>query len=244
MKKKIIFLSLILTILIGILIYNNLIYENNVPILAYHDVLENPISETDISIKNFEKQMRFLYKNNYKTLSLDEYLDWKNGKKIKGKKILLTFDDGKESYYNTVVPILEKYNFKSVIFVIQSAVDEPGYLTSNEILDLKNNYKNTQIESHSYNLHNADLAISKNYDIYNNDIKLNKENNYKYYAYPFGISNKNYKKALKDNNYKLAFLYSPSKWSNKNQNNYQITRVPIYRSNSLLKFILKVTIKI
>ena len=58
------------------------------------------------------------------------------------------------------------------------------------------------------------------------------------------ISNDNYADALKNNNYKLAFLYAPSKWSNRDQNDYKITRIPIYKSNSLLKFIIKVIIKI
>lgn len=241
MKKKIVLLVLIFIILVGTTIYNKIIFENNIPILAYHDVVEDAKADTDIDVKEFDKQMKFLHKNNYKTLSLDEYYAWKKGKKIKGKKILLTFDDGKESYYKTVVPILEKYNFKSTVFVIGSAINEENYLKSSELNNLIDN-KNVSVASHSYNLHIMDLAESNNYDIYNSDIKSN--SSYKYYAYPFGISNDNYADALKNNNYKLAFLYAPSKWSNRNQNDYKITRIPIYKSNSLLKFIIKVIIKI
>ena len=101
MKKKIVLLVLIFIILVGTTIYNKIIFENNIPILAYHDVVEDAKADTDIDVKEFDKQMKFLHKNNYKTLSLDEYYAWKKGKKIKGKKILLTFDDGKESYYKT-----------------------------------------------------------------------------------------------------------------------------------------------
>lgn len=242
-KKLIIFCILLIIIILSIFIYINLSFNPNIPVLAYHDVLKNPTNETDVDIDNFKKQMKYLYKHNYKTLSLNEFYDWKNGKKIKGKKILLTFDDGNESFYTKVLPILEKYNFKATIFVIGSAIDAKGYLSTNQIIDLNKNHKNIDVESHSYNLHIEEAARSNNYDIYNNDMKINSKNNYKYYAYPFGIRNDNYIKALKDNNYKMAFIYSPSKWTNRKQNNYIVTRVPIYKNNSLFKFKIKVSVK-
>ena len=244
MKKKFLILLIVVIIFLGIFnIYINSTFKSNIPVLAYHDVLENPIEETDISIDDFEKQMKYLYKHNYKTLSLDEFYDWKKGKKIDGKKVLITFDDGKESFYTKVLPILKKYNCKATIFVIGSAIDVEGYLNKDQLLKLKNE-KNIDVQSHSYDLHGEVNAQSNDYNIYDNDMKKNKINNYKYYAYPFGIQSENYIKALKDNNYKMAFLYSPSKWSNKNQDDYMITRVPIYKSNSLLKFKLKVIFKI
>lgn len=244
MKKTIIYIIVLFLILLVIkTIYTNIIFKENMPVLAYHDVVKNPINETDMNIKQFEKQMKYLYNHNYKTLSIDEFYKFKKGKKISGKKVLLTFDDGDESFYKNVVPILKKYNFKATIFVIQSAVDNKGYLTKDQLKELKNN-KYIDVESHSYSIHNGDAANSKDYNIYNNDMKINKNNKYKYYAYPFGIQNNNYIKALKNNNYKLAFLYSPTKWTNINQDDYKITRVPIYKSNSLIKFIIKVSFKI
>ncbi len=246
MKKKLIILTIIL---IGIsittfIIYTNTIYNQNIPVLAYHDVVKNPENETDISIENFEQQMNYLKQHHYKTLSLDEFYDWKKGKTIKGKKVVLTFDDGKESFYKTVVPILEKYDFKAVNFVIQSAINEKEYMNAEQLEDLKSNHPNINIESHSYNLHNEESATSNQEQIYKEDMNKNKENNYKFYAYPFGISNDSYIQALKENNYKLAFKFSPSKWANKKQNDYEITRVPIYRGNSLLKFKLKLLLKL
>lgn len=241
MKKIIILVSIIITLLFSYLIY---IYINNVPILAYHAVLENPINETDVSIENFEKQMNYIAKHNYKTLSLDEYYEWKKGKKITGKKIVITFDDGNESFYKNALPILTKYNLKAVNFVIQSSIDKEENMSTYQINDIKENYPNIEIQSHSYDLHQEQSAKSNDYNIYNEDILKNKENDYKYYAYPFGISTENYQKALINNNYKLAFLYSPSKWSNRKQEDFQITRVPIYKSNSLLKFKLKLMLKI
>ncbi len=244
MKKIIVVLGILFFLFgCGLFLYEKIVFTNNIPILAYHNVLENPLEETDISRKNFEAQMAYLAKHHYKTLSLDEFYDWKNGKEIKGKKVVLTFDDGKESFYTTIVPILEKYQLKATVFVIQSAINMPGYLTEEQVIDLKNK-DFIDVESHSYNLHGEDTAKSNDYKIYSEDMEKNKENGYHYYAYPFGIASENYVSALKDNHYKLAFLFSPSKWANKMQENYEITRVPIYKSNSLWKFKLKVFFKI
>ena len=66
MKKKILILLIVLIMFLCIFnIYINSIFKSNIPVLAYHDVLENPIEETDINIENFEKQMQYLYKHNY-----------------------------------------------------------------------------------------------------------------------------------------------------------------------------------
>lgn len=245
MKKWMVILGIALgIIIIGFIFYEQWIFKNNLPVLAYHDVLENPIEDTDISVKNFEKQMKYLYEHNYQTLSLDEFYAWKQGEDKKGKKVVLTFDDGKESFYTKVVPILEKYNFKATVFVIQNAIDVENYLKKEQIEDLKQNKKNIDVQSHSYNLHGEDSAKSNDYNLYNEDMKINEKENYTYYAYPFGINNESYRRALKESHYKLAFLYSPSKWANRKQDNYDITRVPIYKNNSLLKFKLKVSLKI
>lgn len=204
--------------------------------------MENPTEETDVSIENFEKQMKYLSKH-YHTLSMDEFYDWKNGKKNKTKNVVLTFDDGKESFYTVVVPILEKYNLKGTIFIIESAINVDGYLTREQVIDLKENHPNITVASHSYNLHEESAAMSNDYFIYNEDMKRNQENGYLYYAYPFGIQNENYQQALKDNRYRLAFLFSPSHWATKEDDDYKIPRVPIYKSNSMLKFKLKLLIK-
>lgn len=248
--KKIIKICLIIAsilfigLVVGAIIFINNSFEKAIPVLAYHDVLESPEADTDVSIENFEKQIKYLSDNGYKSLSMDEFYEWKKGKNIDGKKVLITFDDGKESYYTVIAPILKKYDMKAVIFVIGERVNTEGYLSDEQIEKLQKEYPNLELESHSYGMHYQDVARSEDYDAYVSDMELNKEKEYKYYAYPFGITNANYQKALKDNDYKLAFLFSPGKWANRKQNDYEITRVPVYNSTSFLKFKLKVLLNI
>ena len=249
MKKKLILILsiLILIFLVGILsiyLYIDYSFKHYVPVLAYHAIGDDKSNDMQVSAENFEFQMKYLYEHNYNTLSMDEFYDWKKGNlKLNGKNIVITFDDGIESYYTKALPIMEKYNFKSVNFIINSRIDKKNYFNQEEINELNNN-KLVTLGNHSYDMHNHDDAYSKNYNLYDSDLKITEDKKYKYYAYPFGISNEEYKNALKDNGYLLAFKFSPSKWASKDQNDFEVRRVPIYGSTSKLKFILKVLLNI
>lgn len=50
--------------------------------------------------------------------------------------ITLTFDDGYESSYTNVLPILNKYGFKSTQFIVSDFINQPGSLTNAQIKSL------------------------------------------------------------------------------------------------------------
>lgn len=245
-KVKIIIISLLCLFIVGTLVAQVIIYNsfnNCIPVLAYHVISDNPKSDMEVNTKDFEKQMKYLSENNYEVMNLDDIYNWKKSKSHKkGRKVAITFDDGDESYYTKALPILRKYHFKSTNFIITSRIGTDNYLKKDQIDNL-NNDELVELEGHSRLLHSHDAAYSEDYDLYKSDMDSNRDFGFKYYAYPFGISNEIYEKALKDSDYKMAFKYSPSKWVNINsQNDYKLPRVPVYGSTSLFKFILKVLI--
>jgi peptidoglycan/xylan/chitin deacetylase (PgdA/CDA1 family) len=77
-----------------------------IPVLVYHSI-NNDKSNLSLKIDNFEKQIKFLYKSGFKTVSFDE-ID-----KNKKKQIIITFDDGYKDTCQFALPILKKYNFKA-----------------------------------------------------------------------------------------------------------------------------------
>lgn len=246
-KKKIwIILVVLLFIAFAYIILKNVIlhfYDENIPILAYHVISDNPKNDMEVSTSNFERQMAFLHRHHFKVLSLEEVELFKTRKKrFDGKKIAITFDDGSESYYTKALPILKKYNFTSTNFVITGRLGKNGYLSKEQFDKLKND-KLVSLQSHSFNLHNHSAAKSNDYKLYTEDLEKNKDYHFKYYAYPFGISNENYIKALSDNDIILSFKYSPSHWMNVFDDNYTLPRVPIYNSTSFFKFVLKTLIR-
>ncbi|MEP7287331.1 MAG: polysaccharide deacetylase family protein [Chloroflexota bacterium] len=110
----------------------------HVPILMYH-YIDNPPANADkvlldlvVTPVNFTQQMQWLKDNGYTTISPDELMAalW-HGKKLPPKPIMLTFDDGYANAWYNAFPILKKFGFSGVFFVITDFIDtgRPGYLS-------------------------------------------------------------------------------------------------------------------
>lgn len=101
-----------------------------VPLLYHHivpDDIPSPKNPAVISLSEFEAQMKFLYENGYYTVSLKELEDFLSGSgNLPRKAVLITFDDGYESNYSLAFPVLKKYGFKAVIFLIGKDMLERG----------------------------------------------------------------------------------------------------------------------
>jgi peptidoglycan/xylan/chitin deacetylase (PgdA/CDA1 family) len=66
----------------------------------------------------FEADLRFLQRNNYRTLSAGEFLRYLDGTMAVGPRaVLLTFDDGPRNFYDVAFPLLQKYGAKAVAFI-------------------------------------------------------------------------------------------------------------------------------
>ncbi|MFW5891219.1 MAG: polysaccharide deacetylase family protein [bacterium] len=74
--------------------------------------------------KIFESQIAWLYRNNYRTISLNDlYGNIFKRKIISKKSIILTFDDGYVDNWIFAYPLLKKYNMTATIFVNPEFVD-------------------------------------------------------------------------------------------------------------------------
>lgn len=163
--------------------------------------------------------------------------------KIKKNTVLITFDDGYLDNYEYAFPILKKYGFNAVVFIIGKTTftnGESGYLKKDDIEKIKKEYPNVELASHSYNLHYMD-AINLSYEDYINDMKQqSKFLNTKYYAYPYGNNNDDMVKALKNQKYEMAFGFGPDfrKASNKDDI-FLVPRLSISGSMPMWKFKLR-----
>ena len=86
-------------------------------IFCYHDISNNPSEfsyKYDLNVPPdiFDYQIEFINKN-FNIISPDDLLVGE----IPGQAALITFDDGFKSYFETAVPILEKYSLPSIIFL-------------------------------------------------------------------------------------------------------------------------------
>lgn len=139
--------------------------EIGLPIVMYHQLTksESRAGRYVLTLEQFEKDLIFLKEKGYETVTVSQLLDYSQGKgKLPEKAIMITFDDGCETLYAYAKPLLEKYGFTAVGFVVGSLAD---YYT--ELDDHNLNYSNlnwaeikelsmgntVEIQSHSYDLH-------------------------------------------------------------------------------------------
>ena len=83
------------------------------PVLLYHSISQNMVSN-EIDSFEFEKQISYLKNNNYESVSINQI------KPNTKKQIILTFDDGYKDIIWIVLPILKKYNFKAICFIVSN----------------------------------------------------------------------------------------------------------------------------
>jgi len=111
-----------------------------VPILMYHHIQIFPGShnpaDADIFVSPhvFETQLQWLAAHNFQTVGLDYFA---HPTPLPKKPIVLTFDDGYEDAYSTAFPLLKKYGFTGTFYPIVNDIDQSGFLTTGEILEME-----------------------------------------------------------------------------------------------------------
>lgn len=87
-------------------------------ILQYHHISDSTPISTSLSPELFKQHLKYLKENDFEVLSLGAVLKSLNlGEKFKDKTVVITFDDGYRSVYETAFPLLKKYHYPFTIFV-------------------------------------------------------------------------------------------------------------------------------
>jgi peptidoglycan/xylan/chitin deacetylase (PgdA/CDA1 family)/2-polyprenyl-3-methyl-5-hydroxy-6-metoxy-1,4-benzoquinol methylase len=95
-----------------------------IAVLLYHHVGDHPgepgesVSLT-VTPAKFERQIRWLHRRGYTAITPAQWFRWcTNGEPLPEKPVLLTFDDAYADIGIHALPVLEKYGFRSAVFVI------------------------------------------------------------------------------------------------------------------------------
>lgn len=99
-----------------------------ISVLCFHD-----ISTTDWHLsytpKGFEKFIHLALEKGYTFVPASQVIEHINGTtKLSSKTICLTFDDGYDSMYTDLLPILEKYSVPATIFILGNFSESNGRL--------------------------------------------------------------------------------------------------------------------
>lgn len=137
------------------------------PIIMYHHISpkENRQNEYTVSVREFESDLQYLKSRGYEAISVSQLLNYvHNGAPLPQKPIMITFDDGFESFYVYAYPLLKQYNMCAVMAVVGQYADtftksndhtvEYSYLTWDEIGELGKSGI-VEIANHTDSLHNS-----------------------------------------------------------------------------------------
>jgi peptidoglycan/xylan/chitin deacetylase (PgdA/CDA1 family) len=137
-------------------IYNESAYGTNlgqsIPVLVYH-MIRNPVDDAVVvSPEHFQEQMNYLYENEFETITLEDYFNWRNGTYVMPEKpIILIFDDGFSTTHTTAKLIMDQYGFIGTIPIVTRYAsftgNNTGYMRWTEIKELTD--AGWGVESHS-----------------------------------------------------------------------------------------------
>ena len=78
--------------------------------------------------------MNLLYQWGYKSISVELLVRAINeGAELPPKPILLTFDDGSETIYEHALPIMQRYSFKGVSYIVYNYIGTKNYMSADQI---------------------------------------------------------------------------------------------------------------
>ena len=168
----------------------------DVTVLCYHDVRENigaaPVKmarsprsaifpdtaqldpdQYAISVRSLASEFDWLRARGYRVISLQQLIDARTGhKKLPDRAVLLTFDDGLQSVYSKVFPLLKAYGYHAVVSVVGAWADLPAdgkvdygyrqftradFATWPELREMQASGL-VEIASHTWNMHRGIIA--------------------------------------------------------------------------------------
>lgn len=194
-----------------------------VPILCYHQIRN--WTSTDgkmgkdyiVPVAEFKSQMKMLADSGYQTILPDQLYDYLvYGKKLPKKPIMLTFDDTKLDQYTVAIPEMKKYGFKGVFFIMTVSLGKPNYMSKAQVKELSD--AGHVIGSHTYDHQNVKKYKGEDWITQiEKPTKTLKEitgKDIKYFAYPFGLWNKEAIPHLKKRGFTSAFILAEKRDEN------------------------------
>jgi peptidoglycan/xylan/chitin deacetylase (PgdA/CDA1 family) len=220
-----------------------------VPILCYHQVRDYKPSDSKtakdyiVPVAAFRDQMKLLADSGYHAIlpgQLHEYLI--TGKALPNKPMLITFDDTRLDQFTAALPELNKYGFKAAFFIMTVALGKPGYMSKEQVKQLAD-------EGHTIGSHTYDHKNVKTYTVDDWVEQVQKPSKQlqtitgkpvEYFAYPFGLWNKEAIAKLKDHDFKAVFQLS----ANRDENDplFSVRRIIVpgsWSGNTMIKVMKK-----
>ncbi len=223
-------------------------------VLMYHSISEHIGVEKHnkwrVKPKNFEKQMNWFYKNNWKSFTISELISLDE---IPEKSFVITFDDGFEDNCTNAFPILQKYNFKATIYLVPNQKTNhweekntsvlSNLLNNEQILQMQNS---GLIEFGSHTLSHVNLSKINDEQLLielqesKKEVEKITKKECEAFAYPYGKFDDKIVDFTKKVGYKNATVVKRGLFK-KDDDVFTIKRIGILGTESFFDFILKIS---
>ena len=216
-----------------------LIYAKpEVPVLCYHRIADGKKGDYTVSPATFASHIKILADSGYHSISpaqLYDYLVY--NKDLPEKPFMITFDDSRVEHSTIAAPVMEKYGFRGVFFIMTITYNKKNYMTTDEIAQLAK-------AGHTIGLHSWDHTMVIKYkeaadwekQVAEPKKKLEKivGKAIEYWAYPNGVYD--HKSAVELSNYfKLSFTLATKRDSIQPLQTIRRMIVPEWTPQGMLK---------
>lgn len=219
-----------------------------VPILCYHQIRDYRPSDSKtardyiVPVARFREQMQALADSGYQTiLPGDLYQYLVNGKTLPEKPVMITFDDSREDQARSALPELDKHGFKAAFFIMTVALNKPGYMTREQVRQLAD--EGHCIGSHTYDHKNVKTYTADDWvdQVQKPSVQLQTITGkpVEYFAYPFGLWNKEAVSRLKDHEFKISFQLAATRDPEDPLQSVRRIIVPDWSGNTLIRVMRK-----
>ena len=194
-----------------------IIARPQVPVLCYHQIRDwrptdsKQAKDYIVPVAAFEAQLKMLADSGYHTVSADQLYDYlAYGTALPARPIMLTFDDTDLPQFTIAKPVMEKYGFKGMFFIMTVSLGRPNYMSREQVKQLAD--AGNEIGSHTWDHKNikqftaADWAIQ--IDKPTKTLEAITGKPVKYFAFPFGLWNEAAIPNLKQHGFRAAFQLS------------------------------------
>ena len=212
--------------------------EVEVPIFLYHHISnEKDENRYYVTPKAFKEQMKLLHDLGYTTITATQLLDvLVHGGDLPSRPVMITFDDGHMSIYDTAFPIMEKYGFTGVFYIVANRLEADGFVGPKELKDLIDH--GWEIGSHS--MTHPDLTANHGlvrHELLDSKLALEDALNVKIntFAYPYGKVDAYVATKAQDYGYRGAMGLGTSvkhTWGTM----YYLSRIEVYGTDDLDAF--------
>jgi len=195
--------------------------RKQIPVLCYHQIrdwrpTDSKSAKDDIvQIAAFKEHIKMLADQGYHSILPDQLYDYLTaGTPLPSRPIMFTFDDTDLDQFTIAAPELKKYNFKAVYFIMTVSIGRSNYMNKAQIKQLSD--EGNVIGSHTWDHHPFTKLSGKDWEI-----QLDKPTKkleeitgkpVKYFAYPFGLWNKEGLPELHKRGFKGAFQLSTKRY--------------------------------